>query len=249
MSHLYSKNVYCVMTLLDHLKPNAEKDIIKYLRENCTKAVIVKEMGRNNDNPHYNIVCEYKNDQRMTRLNSKFKTFYENIPSKISAEIFTIDDRKMTTTKYLVKCKPAYNEQNLIGGYLTKEDDPRIVSNYKYDLEKIIGNWEKSQELLGYTRPRTIKFNEAAHFFAHVLTKKKLAPNKRNFKKIYLELTLNGYSFILLNKNIREIFFTTKHLMGKSKDLEDELDNLLTDGYSIKKNVSHSHFINDILGN
>lgn len=89
------------------------------------KLILVKETGKNGDNPHLNIVIE---------LASKKRT---DVLTKAMHTIYTIYDSEYDPTPYDVKTKKAYNIPNLISGYLAKESDFEILLNHNYNLEEL----------------------------------------------------------------------------------------------------------------
>lgn len=242
MPHLYSKYVYIVMTLTDQITKESMKKLNSYFQENTEKSLCVSETGMNGDNPHLNIVAEFKNDQRMTRINQLMKTYYPKdfIKPNKALKIYDLLDDRLTTTKYLIKSKPMYNETNLIGGYLEKENDHRIIWNKGYDLKKIIDTWQKQQSFLGYSKPRKVGFVEAPHFFYFYLTNQKKKITRENLIDAYTHLSCEGFSFVAIKKNFYDIYLEVRNLDGKPHLLKaDLLDILENKGQSrtIVKNI------------
>lgn len=119
---------YAVCTLKhlhDEHRAPMENTILNIFKSFET-VIIIKEFGKNGDNPHLNIVTEM--------LESTFKTTRQTIKRRYE------EIGKQFYTKYTVdakKCNNKIQAANVIAGYLHKEVEKEVLLNNNIDISEM----------------------------------------------------------------------------------------------------------------
>lgn len=121
-------------TVLTKFPDSLELNLMQYCIDRFSKFIIVKEFGESGNNPHYNIVYEVLDDKQLNYSKNNIKSWRRLYPTDIIQDLPTLD--------YLVKTKKCPTYQNVIGGYLTKEQKSIILHNQGFDIDACIQNAE-----------------------------------------------------------------------------------------------------------
>lgn len=122
-------HVYAVLTF-GHLTLKDPSEVLRlcseWIKHQLPKRfIIITETGKSNSNFHVNLVFELFNAKRTDHLR---KSIHTNVYARIWANY------QSTRNDVLVRNVTDHN--TLIGGYLNKEDDPRIIENNGYDISE-----------------------------------------------------------------------------------------------------------------
>lgn len=104
---------YIFYTVISTDKPNykdAKKTFLAKFGDK-TKCVVIKELGKNRDHPHLNILWKKGSFDKLNSLYRAMRRLYE---------------KKDYYTKHLVRNQPTYHLEGLFN-YCTKEDDYKIL--------------------------------------------------------------------------------------------------------------------------
>jgi len=113
---------YAVLTLLDN-------DFAVINRCGIFKKfIIIQETGASGDNKHYNIVYELKEGVNPTSFHKNSQKFWRLLYTKQFLD-------SLPTLDFLITNKKCSTPENVIGGYLQKEHNARVVYNCGYDVE------------------------------------------------------------------------------------------------------------------
>lgn len=153
MPHLYT-----VLTKLND-DDMVKQELLDLYPELFKKIFCVVEYGVNNNNKHYNIVYEI-DDEKYSNFYKSSKRFWMKIYDKDFLDT-------LTTKDYLIKTKRTSNYENIIGGYLQKEDNPVVLLNRGYDIpncvliankNKTISNQPKSKNIYDFIDNKVLPY-------------------------------------------------------------------------------------------
>lgn len=133
-----SLTFYTVLTLLDDDAMLLDEIRSEIKQQFFKKIIVVTETGTGGNNKHYNIVyqldpCydEINKVKTVANFQKNAKRYWMNLYEKEFLET-------LTTTKYLIKTSICTSPENVIGGYLQKEDDKQILLNHGYDIIQMV---------------------------------------------------------------------------------------------------------------
>lgn len=117
-----AKTIFYVLTIKHLPTDNFDERVVNTVQSiQTSKCVVVKEYG-SGDNPHYNIILDFEDNQRADKYRNLFiREIYSN--EKIG--------------KNALVCRAVYDATQLIGGYLQKEEAYEVLLNKGYDLQDL----------------------------------------------------------------------------------------------------------------
>ena len=175
--------------------------------------IIIKEFGKNGDNPHYNIVVSsdassYRDD---------------NIVNSLRSSLFP---KSYIKTKNDIIYKAAQNIPNLVCGYLSKEDSAQIIFNNGFDLQKLSDECiVVKTSAVQYYHTTLTKYN-AVPLILRFSNDNNLDPNT-GIKDIIKQMMLNGFNFQGILNNIAPIVAEVRLCSGDDSYLCQYIDSKL----------------------
>lgn len=209
------KSIYAVLTfqhMLNVDQKQASDYTIQWLMTlfPVERALIISEMGVNENNFHLN-VCVYTNNPK--RSDTLRQSIYSHVYKKLNANY--------VPTKYDVKVKAMVDEGTLIGGYLQKEEKYSVVYNSGYDLSKM-KNECKTVVKPNYKNQIVVTTNSVDDLMIKYAESNNMdLYTREDFKKVYISMSKNGYTFANVNGKIRYIFAS---IMGKMTGKDDYME-------------------------
>lgn len=104
---------FTTLTLIDNIPFTS---LITYLQTK-DKYLLVKEKGKNGDNPHYHIIFKQDDEKRTDKITAQIKSLYTNLP---------------TESRNLVWTKVCHSWQKTYKNYLLKESLNKTFSSLTY---------------------------------------------------------------------------------------------------------------------
>lgn len=205
---------YAVCTLKhlhDEDRNTVEQQILNLLKPFET-VIIIKEYGKNGDNPHLNIVTDM--------LEATFKTTRQTIKRRYE------EIGKQFYTKYTVdakKCNNKIQAANVIAGYLHKEVEKQILVNNNIDIEEMENLREDKKFDINTHTPIVLKTQFLDLLINYYENNIKPKPFD---KKIYADMIVE----ICHNRDI-----TTSRC--DIRNMYFQLDCMLNSGYHMKQNI------------
>lgn len=179
----------------------------------------IKEYGKNGDHPHLNIIWDKDHDIRTDKFTAKLKRHMKDLPD--------------IEQPVLIRTQKITSYQNLIGGYLQKENNFEVLIDSKtFDIDKLKTEKKESFKL-------AIKWNGIMSYTdapLHVL--KYCEDNQIDYVEDYCTMngTLiskeSGGTKLLLGRISKQHFISVAHLMRKSEEIHLQLLFLLVDNFN-----------------
>lgn len=117
---------FAVLTYPSGIPDTLQFNLTTMADQKFTKYIIVKEYGKNGTNPHLNIVYEIPDEDK--HWSSNAHKFFRNAYATLSLP---------SNTRNLIKNKKCSSPANVVGGYLTKEDQYEIIQNKGFDVQTL----------------------------------------------------------------------------------------------------------------
>lgn len=136
---------------VDSLKGTSE--YLDYVKKSVKRHLIIKELGKNGDHPHYHIYAEEDEAKRA-----------DNYKQCLIRKYFTT--LQGNHRRYTIVVKAVTNLNKLIGGYFIKEDNHTIISNKNVNLDQIKKMVKSSSSKITY---KFISFNELPFFLINYI--------------------------------------------------------------------------------
>lgn len=190
-----------------------EDYVISYFKSlDIKKLIIVKELGKYKENPHLNVIIEYKTQTRADNLKLRYyKATYDKI----------VNEYEHTHNDMTVKA--VYDADTLIIGYCMKEDDNQIIYNTGYDLESM----KKTERFIHPkvdTRLLPVSLSLAPNIILAFAKENNMdVINKEQYKRIISRMISAGYDF---SKVLGKFYYIFSVIRSKSND-DQYLDKLL----------------------
>lgn len=141
---------YTVLTYPGGCPESILKNTVDYALEKFPQYIIVTEMGKSTKNLHVNVVYSIPDELAKhwsSNSNKNFKRCYDGLTLPVSQ-------------KNLIRTKKCSSPENVIGGYLQKEDLAKIIVNKGFDVQNMILEAKKNKPL---PKVNINNFNEILH--------------------------------------------------------------------------------------
>lgn len=197
-----------------------ESKLFEYLenQRNTLKYYVVKEYGKNGDNPHYNILEDLKKAQRTDNRNTAWSNWYKRNSWEVA--------KGKTIQVKIIK-----DEIDLIMGYLKKEEKAYIFPQGNYITEerkKLCLDWKpQTDKQLQFPKYQVFNFMDMCHL---ILAEHDESTWSRDaFKKCIKRLLASGINIqTVLNKPSQYFIVVGQLISINDEQLDRYLENKLS---------------------
>lgn len=195
--------------------------LMKFLNEGIKEwnpYYVVKEMGKNGDHPHYNVV--EKTNQRSDNRRKQFQNWYKK--------------NDWFYSKPTIKTSQVCDLISLIGEYLEKEETRVCLGEKGFLNDELIEKIEERKKAMPYPsriNKKVITYEQAPNVILEAMkfltTNEKPQLDRRTFAQAIKYLDRNNYEMKQIFNNISHIYIRIWNILDDENEEEDKDDILM----------------------